>query len=102
MKAKLIREFFYTVLVFFLTGAICVSAAPLTLSSTPLVVTPTATPNFMILFDTSGSMGHVVPSDNYDPSDTSSAWATCSNKELDPATTTAIDLDIRLGWPPIT
>ncbi|MEX1032059.1 MAG: PilC/PilY family type IV pilus protein, partial [Cellvibrionaceae bacterium] len=73
--------------VFGLATSVC-AAAPLNLSSVPVIASPGVAPNIMILFDTSGSMQHVAPSGAYDKND--STWAVCNNKELPPGTTVSL------------
>jgi type IV pilus assembly protein PilY1 len=55
---------------FMLAVSTCVSADKLSLAESPLVVAQAVDPNIMILFDTSGSMHHIVPQAPYDPDTT--------------------------------
>ncbi|GAB1256309.1 PilC/PilY family type IV pilus protein [Aurantivibrio plasticivorans] len=64
------------------------TAAPLNLSTKPLVVAEAADPNVMVLFDTSGSMNHMTPSQDYDSDAT---YGTCKNN-LRLSTGTEIEL----------
>ncbi|GMG88577.1 pilus assembly protein [Biformimicrobium ophioploci] len=58
-------------------SAVCVSAAPLTLSEVPLQATGKAEPNLMILLDSSGSMNQILEPDNYVATDTT--WDSCAS-----------------------
>jgi type IV pilus assembly protein PilY1 len=78
-----------------------VFADPLALPDVPLVVLTTASPNIMLLIDTSGSMNNVVPDTPYDENTiypTSTIYSNCVNF-INPASG-SIDLLVRNGEAP--
>ncbi|HEX4975724.1 MAG TPA: hypothetical protein VFV48_07565, partial [Pseudomonadales bacterium] len=67
-----------------------VAAAPLSLSNIPLIVAITSDPNMMFLFDTSGSMNHIVVDKPYDAS---TIYGTCPETYKDRGTTKPLALN---------
>ena len=66
MKDRQFTIFLYAMVSFSLIGSLSVNATPLSLSTTPLVVSGAAEPNIMLLLDNSGSMSNIVPESPYD------------------------------------